>query len=106
MSLKASMLSGFLFPRERREKGNSEMKEVIRWGILGTGNIATSFATGVATMPDAKLVAVGSRSMTTADAYGEQFGIAQRYASYEELAHDPGVDVVYIATPHSLHLEN
>lgn len=82
------------------------MKEVIRWGILGTGNIATSFATGVATMPDAELAAVGSRSMATANAYGDRFEIERRYASYEELAHDPGVDVVYIATPHSLHLEN
>jgi predicted dehydrogenase len=106
MSLKAAMLSGFLFPREQRQKGNFGMKEVIRWGILGTGNIATSFATSVATMPDARLVAVGSRSMSTADAYGEQFGITRRYASYEELANDPEVDVVYIATPHSLHLEN
>jgi predicted dehydrogenase len=82
------------------------MKEVIRWGILGTGNIATSFATGVATMPDAELAAVGSRNMATADAYGDRFEIERRYASYEELAHDPNIDVVYIATPHSLHLEN
>jgi predicted dehydrogenase len=82
------------------------MKETIRWGILGTGNIATSFATGVATMPDAELSAVGSRNIATADLYGNRFEIERRYASYEELAHDPNVDVVYIATPHSLHLEN
>jgi predicted dehydrogenase len=82
------------------------MKEVIRWGILGTGNIATSFATGVATMPDAELAAVGSRNQATADAYGDRFQIERRYASYRELVNDPEVDVVYIATPHSLHLEN
>lgn len=82
------------------------MKEVIRWGILGTGNIATSFAIGVATMQDAKLAAVGSRSFDTANAYADRFEIERRYASYEELAHDPDVDVIYIATPHSLHLEN
>ena len=82
------------------------MEKVIRWGILGTGNIATSFATGVATMEDAELVAVGSRSMTTADAYGDRFNIPRRYASYAELARDPDVDVVYIATPHAMHLEN
>jgi predicted dehydrogenase len=82
------------------------MREIIRWGILGTGNIATSFATGVATMPDAQLAAVGSRSQVTADAYGDKFSIARRYSSYEELAHDPDLDVIYIATPHSLHLEN
>lgn len=82
------------------------MKEVIRWGILGTGNIATSFATGVATMADAELAAVGSRSQATAEAYGDRFNIRRRYGSYEELVHDPEIDVVYIATPHSLHFEN
>jgi predicted dehydrogenase len=82
------------------------MKEIIRWGILGTGNIATSFAKGVATMPDAQLAAVGSRSQTTADDYGDRFKIERRYASYIELTYNPEVDVVYIATPHSLHLEN
>jgi len=82
------------------------MKELIRWGILGTGNIANSFATGVATMPDAQLAAVGSRNQSTADAYGDRFKIPRRYASYTELVHDPEIDVVYIATPHSLHLEN
>jgi predicted dehydrogenase len=83
-----------------------EMNDVVRWGILGTGNIATSFATGVATMPDAQLAAVGSRSMATADLYADRFNIQRRYASYRELAYDPEVDVVYIATPHSAHLEN
>jgi predicted dehydrogenase len=82
------------------------MKEVIRWGILGTGNIATSFANGLITMPDAQLAAVGSRKQSSADAYGDRFKVPKRYASYEELAHDPDIDVVYIATPHSLHLEN
>jgi predicted dehydrogenase len=82
------------------------MKEVIRWGILGTGNIATSFATGVATMPDAEIVAVGSRNQATADAYGDRFKISRRYGSYAELVHDAAIDVVYIATPHSLHLED
>lgn len=82
------------------------MKEVIRWGILGTGNIATSFANGLVTMPDAQLAAVGSRKQSSADAYGDRFNIPRRYASYEELAHDPEIDVVYIATPHTLHLEN
>jgi predicted dehydrogenase len=82
------------------------MHEKIRWGILGTGNIATSFAKGVVTMDDAELAAVGSRKQATADAYGDRFGVARRYASYEELVHDPDLDVIYIATPHSLHLEN
>jgi predicted dehydrogenase len=82
------------------------MREIIRWGILGTGNIATSFATGVATMPDAELAAVGSRSKASADAFGDRFDIPRRYPTYAGLANDPDIDVVYIATPHTLHLEN
>jgi predicted dehydrogenase len=82
------------------------MKEIIRWGILGTGNIATSFATGVASMADAQLAAVGSRSQASADAFGDRFNIPRRHPTYADLANDPDVDVIYIATPHTLHLEN
>lgn len=82
------------------------MNEIIRWGILGTGNIANSFATGLSSMPDAQLAAVGSRSQASADAFGDRFNIARRYATYADLANDPDVDVLYISTPHTLHLEN
>jgi predicted dehydrogenase len=80
--------------------------DTIRWGILGTGNIARQFARGLAALPDAELVAVGSRSAASAAAFADEFGAARRYASYEELAHDDGVDAVYISTPHPLHHDN
>lgn len=81
---------------------------MIRWGILSTGKIAKQFAAGLSAVPGAELVAVGSRSAETADAFGEQFHILRghRHASYEALANDPAVDVVYIGTPHTLHAEN
>jgi predicted dehydrogenase len=78
----------------------------IRWGILGTGRIARTFARGLALLPDAVLVAVGSRSQATADAFGDTFDVPRRHASYVALAGDPDVDVVYVATPHSLHRDN
>jgi predicted dehydrogenase len=78
----------------------------IRWGILGTGSIAAKFARGLASLADARLVAVGSRSSATAEAFAETFGVPHRHASYEALAQDPEVDVIYVATPHSLHREN
>jgi predicted dehydrogenase len=80
--------------------------ETIRWGIIGSGNIARQFARGLAVLPDAALVAVGSRSQGAADAFGELFGVPRRHASYDALANDPDVDAVYIATPHVLHKEN
>jgi len=82
------------------------MMDRVRWGILGTGAIAKKFAQGLAILPDADLVAVGSRAQATADSFGEMFDVPRRYASYADLAHASDVDVIYVATPHSLHREN
>jgi len=79
------------------------MAEKIRWGIMGPGGIARSFAGDLKLLPDAELVAVGSRSRDRADAFGEEFKVPRRHASYEALAQDPDVDVVYVATPHPMH---
>ena len=77
-----------------------------RWGILGTGNIARQFATGLAAVPGAELAAVGSRKQETADEFGQKFGIPRCYASYEALVVDPDIDVIYVSTPHHLHKPN
>jgi predicted dehydrogenase len=82
------------------------MPEKIRWGIIGTGSITRKFARGVSALPDAELLAVGSRAQETADSFGDLFGIPRRYTSYEALAADPDVDAVYIGTPHPFHMEN
>ncbi len=82
------------------------MTEPIRWGILGTGNIAHQFARGVADTPDATLVAVGSRSIDTANTFADEFDIERRHPTYEELADDDGVDAVYVSTPHPFHRDN
>ncbi|NLN92838.1 MAG: Gfo/Idh/MocA family oxidoreductase [Candidatus Hydrogenedens sp.] len=82
------------------------MAELIRWGIIGTGTIARKFAEGLAFARGAELRAVGSRTRDTAEAFGERYQIPNRHESYESLAADPEVDVVYIATPHPWHKEN
>jgi predicted dehydrogenase len=78
----------------------------VRWGILATGNIAHSFASDLRLVPGAELAACGSRSMAKAHAFAEIHDVARAYGSYEELAHDPAVDVVYVATPHGRHVED
>jgi predicted dehydrogenase len=75
----------------------------IRWGILGTGRIAHHFANGLKAVPDAELLAVGSRAQETADAFGDEFGVERRYASYQELAADADLDAIYVSTPHQDH---
>ncbi len=82
------------------------MAKTYRWGIIGTGNIATQFATCLKVCDNAVLHAVGSRSQASADAFGDKFDIPTRHATYEGLINDPEVDVVYVSTPHSLHKEN
>ncbi|MGH8963637.1 MAG: Gfo/Idh/MocA family protein [Jatrophihabitantaceae bacterium] len=75
----------------------------IRWGVLATGGIAHTFARDLALLPDAELIAVGSRAHDTAEAFGDEFAIPHRHASYEALVHDPDVDAVYVSTPHPGH---
>jgi predicted dehydrogenase len=78
----------------------------IRWGIMGTGAIAATFARGLTDLPDAVLVAVGSRTAQAAEQFGARFGVPRHHASYAALAADPEVDAVYIATPHPFHYPN
>jgi predicted dehydrogenase len=75
----------------------------IRWGIISTGGIAATFARDLQLVPEARLVAVGSRSQASADAFGDRFAIPRRYASYQDLVEDSEVDAVYVATPHPGH---
>jgi predicted dehydrogenase len=76
---------------------------ITRWGIIGTGGIATAFAKDLVHVHDAELVAVGSRSLLSADTFGDQFEIAHRHPSYEALVADDDVDAVYVSTPHPMH---
>jgi predicted dehydrogenase len=79
------------------------VEERVRWGIAATGGIARRFATGLAETDDTDTVAVASRSQERADEFGAEFDIPRCHASYEALAEDPDVDVVYVASPHSRH---
>ena len=79
------------------------MTDRIRWGVAATGNIAHRFVTGLGQLDDAEVVAVASRSPERAAAFGDRHGIPHRHGSYEDLAADPAVDVVYVASPHAVH---
>jgi predicted dehydrogenase len=74
-----------------------------RWGIAGTGRIASDFVDGLRQLPDTEVVAVCSRSGDTARAFATQRNIPHAHSSYEALASDPNVDIVYVATPNSRH---
>lgn len=82
------------------------MTRPVHWGILGTGKIAEKFAYGLTFVPQAKLMAVGSRSRESARLFGDKFGVPKRFGDYESMARESGVEVVYVATPHSEHADN
>ncbi len=79
--------------------------DTVGWGVLAPGRIAQAFARDLALVPDARLAATGSRSLERARAFADAYGGAA-YGSYAELVADPGVDVVYVASPHALHTEH
>ncbi|MGH3251311.1 MAG: Gfo/Idh/MocA family protein [Trebonia sp.] len=78
----------------------------VRWGILGTGGIAGAFTADLRLTGSGAVVAVGSRGQGSADRFADEFGIPGRHGSYESLVADPGVDAVYVATPHPMHRDN
>lgn len=82
------------------------MPDKLNWGIIGTGNIASIFAGDMAFVEDGRLLGVGSRSGKKADEFGKRFGIERSYSSYSDLAADPDIDIIYIASPHTFHFEH
>lgn len=81
-------------------------QKIFNIGILGTGWIADKMATTLAGMTTARAYAVASRTEEKAAKFAANFSIPKHYGSYEALADDPEVDLIYIATPHSHHFEN
>ncbi|WP_280395619.1 Gfo/Idh/MocA family protein [Nocardia brasiliensis] len=75
----------------------------IRWGILGTGHMAEVFSTELLALPGHRVTAVGSRTQSKAQRFADTVGLRQAYGSYEALADDSELDVIYIATPNSVH---
>ena len=85
-------------------------KKVLRFGILGCGHIATKMAAAVKALEvrnmGVEAYAVGSRTLEKAEKFASEYGFVRAYGSYEELAQDPDVDLIYIATPHSEHYKD
>ena len=77
--------------------------EAIRWGLLGTSRINEKLLRGAAGTETAEVVAVGSRSTSTGQAFADAHGIGRVHGSYEALLADPDVDAIYIPLPNAMH---
>jgi predicted dehydrogenase len=95
--------SALVFRRNDRILG--KMPTQLRWGILGTGNIARQFAAGLNASRRGRPTAVGSRSAEAAREFARSFAISTAHAPYDKLIVDPQVDAVYISLPNSLHCQ-
>ena len=76
-----------------------------RVGILGAGKIAGIIADTLNKLDGFEPYAIASRDLKKANEFADEYNIVKRYGSYEELAQDPDVELIYIATPHSHHAE-
>ena len=77
----------------------------LKWGIMGTGNIARTFAKAVLASETGTLAAVGSRTQEAAEKFGLELSIPRRHGSYQALVEDREVDAIYISLPNHLHAE-
>ncbi len=77
----------------------------LRWGILGPGRIASRLVRAIAGSARGDLVAVASRELDRATAFGTLHGIRRAFGSYADLLASPDVDVVYVSLPNHLHAE-
>ena len=78
----------------------------LRWGIMGTGEIARQFVSAARECPGATMSGVSSRSADNAHAFAEAHAIEKAYSSYEEMAAAPEIDIVYVGTPGEVHKEH
>lgn len=81
------------------------MNKKIRWAVLGCGNIARKFISDMPFVKDGVVVAVASRNIEKAKSFADEYSISKHYGSYADVATDPDIDAVYIATPHPMHLD-
>jgi len=76
----------------------------VKWGIIGPGNIAHNFATGIAESDNATLVAIAGRNADRRNALADKFGVPEtgRFETHQAMF-EADIDAVYVATPHPFH---
>lgn len=78
---------------------------MIRWGIIGLGNIAMRFMKSLANSNEGVLYGVASLTPKKREMFQRQYPHIRVYEDYESLLDDPQIDAVYIAVRHQDHYQ-
>ena len=81
------------------------MEDTVNWALVGTGNIVRKFIIGLRHAEGAVVRTVVSRTQEKAEAFAEEYGIPDLTSSYDSVINNPDIDIVYIGTPHTSHME-
>jgi predicted dehydrogenase len=82
------------------------MSSLVRWGVLGTANIAIERTVpAIAEVANAQCVALASRDIGRARDVASKLDISRAFGSYDELLDDADIEAVYIPLPNQLHVE-
>lgn len=78
---------------------------MVRFGIIGAGNIASRFADSLSHLDEAKLIAISARNKEKGQLFSEKYSVPYVYEDPTDLLDNKEVDAVYIALPHGMHRE-
>ena len=83
------------------------MNQIVKWGIIGLGNIAYEFAKAFDSSDNAQLIALASKSEEKLDEFGKNFNIKKEnlFNSYNEIIENNNIDIFYIALTNNLHFD-
>ncbi len=81
------------------------MEKILNWGLLSTARINRALIKPINASKRTRLLAVASRSQSSADEYAREWKIPRAHGSYEALLNDPEIDVIYNSLPNHLHAE-
>lgn len=82
------------------------MADKFKMAVMGTGSIASQMAEALSGLDEVEAYAVASRSADKAQEFAQKWGFTKCYGSYEAMARDADIDLIYVATPHAMHYEN
>jgi xylose dehydrogenase (NAD/NADP) len=80
-------------------------QRTLNWGLLSTARINRALIAPLHASQRTTLLAVASRSESTAQAFAREWNIPRAYGSYDSLLADPDIDVIYNPLPNHLHAE-